>query len=230
MVLEFLEPILNVIIDLISLVINEINAIIKVIVQFVSGILKPIMNILKVIFDFLSPLINSIASILSRVIDWVAKLVGFLSGALGQAINFIANVLNKIAPVLEKILNVLSGSFLDKMSTGWRVAFDIATGGVFELGKLIFGGFATGGFPEGGLFMANHNELIGRFDDGRTVVANNEQITQGIYMAVKEALGGGRNTELTVYLDGREIAKAVDDANNNKGSKVLYGGNLNYGK
>lgn len=58
------------------------------------------------------------------------------------------------------------------------------------MGKEIFGGatidlgqlptFSTGGFPEDGLFMANHTELVGHFANGRTAVANNDQIIAGI--------------------------------------------------
>lgn len=44
--------------------------------------------------------------------------------------------------------------------------------------------YATGGFPEDGWFRANHGELMGKFDNGQTVVANNKQITQGIADAV----------------------------------------------
>lgn len=40
--------------------------------------------------------------------------------------------------------------------------------------------YSVGGFPEDGLFMANHNELVGKFSNGKTAVANNAQITQGI--------------------------------------------------
>ena len=47
--------------------------------------------------------------------------------------------------------------------------------------------FQTGGFPEDGLFFANHNELVGKFSNGKTAVANNEQITQGITQAVYNA-------------------------------------------
>lgn len=62
------------------------------------------------------------------------------------------------------------------------------------MGKTLFAGttinlgriptFAVGGFPEDGLFMANHNELVGKFSNGRTAVANNQQITDGIRDAV----------------------------------------------
>lgn len=44
--------------------------------------------------------------------------------------------------------------------------------------------FASGGFPEDGTFRASHGEIMGRFDNGRTVVANNKQITDGISAAV----------------------------------------------
>ena len=40
--------------------------------------------------------------------------------------------------------------------------------------------YSAGGFPEDGLFMANHSELVGKFSNGKTAVANNAQITQGI--------------------------------------------------
>lgn len=45
----------------------------------------------------------------------------------------------------------------------------------------------TGGFPEDGWFRANHGEVMGRFDNGKSVVANNKQITDGIAQAVYRA-------------------------------------------
>lgn len=50
--------------------------------------------------------------------------------------------------------------------------------------------FATGGFPEDGFFFANHNELVGKFSNGKTVVANNEQIITGISQGVASAING----------------------------------------
>ena len=46
---------------------------------------------------------------------------------------------------------------------------------------------AQGGFPEDGLFFANHNELVGQFSNGRTAVANNAQIVEGISEGVSSA-------------------------------------------
>ena len=50
-------------------------------------------------------------------------------------------------------------------------------------------GYATGGFPEDGWFRASHGELMGKFDNGQSVVANNQQITQGIAQAVRSGIG-----------------------------------------
>ena len=47
--------------------------------------------------------------------------------------------------------------------------------------------FASGGFPEDGLFFANSNELVGQFTNGRTAVANNTQIIAGISDGVEAA-------------------------------------------
>jgi methyl-accepting chemotaxis protein len=58
-------------------------------------------------------------------------------------------------------------------------------------------GYATGGFPEDGLFFANHNELVGQFSNGKTAVANNQQITQGIADAVYPAVYGAMVTALS---------------------------------
>ena len=75
----------------------------------------------------------------------------------------------------------------------------------------------NGGFPEDGFFYANHGELVGKFSNGKTAVANNEQITAGIASAVYDAFveafqtTGGSNSdrEVNIYLDGKEIAKTT---------------------
>lgn len=81
--------------------------------------------------------------------------------------------------------------------------------------------YANGGFPEDGWFRASHGEMMGKFDNGKSVVANNKQITTGIseavapavYVATKAAIkeelsnanvGGG-----DVYLDGTKVTTAI---------------------
>lgn len=76
--------------------------------------------------------------------------------------------------------------------------------------------YANGGFPEDGLFMANHGELVGKFSNGKTAVANNEQIIdgirQGVYEAVSAAMsisGGNDDREIVIMLDGKTIATST---------------------
>lgn len=86
------------------------------------------------------------------------------------------------------------------------------------VGKILrFGGlhpylFANGGFPdEGSLFFAGEQgaELVGTMG-GRTAVANNQEITEGIRQAVYDAMtasnaNGNNDVSVRVYLDSREI-------------------------
>lgn len=80
--------------------------------------------------------------------------------------------------------------------------------------------FAGGGFPEDGLFMANHNELVGTFNNGKTAVANNEQIVKGIengvYNAVMSAMSnnnsGSSYISNEIIVDGEVIARSVTKA------------------
>ena len=79
--------------------------------------------------------------------------------------------------------------------------------------------FAKGGFPEDGLFLANHGEMVGKFSNGKTAVANNEQIIEGIkrgvYAATTEAAisgnsnSGNNERPIDIYLDGKIIARST---------------------
>ena len=76
--------------------------------------------------------------------------------------------------------------------------------------------YATGGFPEDGWFRASHGEMLGRFDNGQSVVANNQQITEGIARAVYSAMmsansGNGGNVPIytTIQIGEEEVARAV---------------------
>lgn len=88
-----------------------------------------------------------------------------------------------------------------------------------QIPKISVDWYAKGGFPEDGLFMANHNELVGQFTNGKTAVANNEQITEGIAIAVYGAFtrafaeaGGNGNAQqgdIVLKVNDREFARAT---------------------
>ena len=92
---------------------------------------------------------------------------------------------------------------------------------------------ATGGFLEDGLFTMNHGEIAGKFSNGQSVVANNQQIVDGISDGVYRAVLAAQSDEtskpmqVNVYLDGKQISKSVDKYNNSRG-KAIMGNSLGY--
>ena len=98
----------------------------------------------------------------------------------------ISNVTTKVSNLASSLANVFaySGRTLSLKTTSQA----LSAGAL--VGKLAIGSFKSGGFPDGedGLFYANHNELVGKFSNGKTAVANNEQITEGIKQAVIEGM------------------------------------------
>lgn len=109
------------------------------------------------------------------------KLSSFVGSSVSVGIKLVKSGWKKIKDWLG-ISKALSLKFkLPKIKVQWgtkKVAgFEIKYPSGFKT-------YATGGFPEDGWFRANHGELMGKFDNGKTVVANNKQITQGIADAV----------------------------------------------
>ena len=96
--------------------------------------------------------------------------------------------------------------------------------------------YEIGGFPEDGLFMANSTELVGRFSNGRTAVANNAQIIEGIQGGVARAIEVAlapylsdiaRNTretadkDFSVKLGDREVYKSSERGRAETGYEVI---------
>lgn len=141
-----------------------------------------------------------------------------LKAAWNNAIAGIKVIWNNFAKWLNDKLNFK----WDAVNIGGK---QIIKSGSISLGKVPT--FSSGGFPEDGLFMANHSELLGKFSNGKTAVANNDQITQGIadaiypavYNAVSAAMknsSGSSNgsPEIRVFVGNRELTDiAIDGIN-----------------
>lgn len=133
-----------------------------------------------------------------------------LKQAFDNAVAGIKQVWNNFATWLN---SKLSFSW-DSVNIGGK---EIIQAGNINLGKIPT--FATGGFPEDGLFFANHGEMVGQFSNGNTAVANNSQIVEGIKAGVKSAV----SEALTPYLS--QIAQNTSE---NSGIKVELDGKVIY--
>lgn len=126
-----------------------------------------------------------------------------INTVIGWINNYIIDNLNRISITIPRI-RVLGKTLYD--------------GGTFGFDINHISTFATGGFPEDGLFMANHGELVGKFSNGKTAVANNAQIVEGIEAGVYRAVtaanssggkSGGNTPVIKVYVGGKEVTDVV---------------------
>ena len=74
----------------------------------------------------------------------------------------------------------------------------------------------SGGMVEDGLFTMNKGEVMGTFDDGTSIVANNQQIIsgikQGVYQAVSQAMANSGRTDdrpIEISIDGEKVFQAT---------------------
>ena len=178
--------------------------------------LQPVFNVLS---NTLTTLIDLKKIFTEKFIELIGNGIRFALKSLGivDALNsseVLGNVVNATSNALEWVKEKTSDLFNGLVNTLFGVPH-----------------FAYGGFPEDGFFFANHNELVGGFANGKTAVANNEEITQGIYLAVLQAMqdsGVNKNKEIVVQIDGKTIARTVDKYNAQKGV-IMYSGGNNYG-
>ncbi len=123
------------------------------------------------------------------------NLLGFINGiknnraaVMSSLDSFLNGMLERMEIFTNRWRSAINDMFGD-MAYGWKNA-DFRSDGSYSYNRLSMGQiqrFAQGGFPEDGFFYANHNELVGQFSNGKTAVANNEQIVEGISAGVSSA-------------------------------------------
>lgn len=125
-------------------------------------------------------------------------------------------VLASLAGVITAValgLTVMKGNWLGAISLGAMV-----TGAGLMVGTALATPkqYKDGGLVEDGLFTMNKGEVMGTFDDGTSIVANNQQIIsgikQGVYQAVSQAMANSGRTDdrpIEVIIDGEKVFQAT---------------------
>ncbi|MCI8514114.1 MAG: hypothetical protein HFI93_05730 [Lachnospiraceae bacterium] len=143
---------------------------------------------------------DALGGILKAPLNGAMVLFEGLANKIVDAWNWIKTQLNKLRFSIPEWVPVIGGK---------EFGFNFSMSGYISLPR-----FQEGGFPEDGWFRASHGEIMGRFDNGQSVVANNRQITQGIadavypavYNAVSAAMRNYNGTsEIKVYIGDKEI-------------------------
>lgn len=163
---------------------------------------------------------------------WEGKFKGFKDG-------FVSVIKNAMNSGIDKI-----NSFINRVNEALHIEWDafsfrgkeIFPSGSFTLATIpTIARFENGGFIEDGLFTMNRGEIAGKFNNGKSVVANNEQIVagiaEGVYSAVVAAMSetqrGNGEQPVVVYLDGKQIYSSVKRTESRRGVDLM-GNQLGY--
>lgn len=203
------------------------------IIYELKDVLAPIMEIISIVINLVNEVLSTIFKVVKGIIDFIKPIIQLLLKVITVVLKPILNIILTIFYVLEAIVKTIIylltfqwdkiGGVWEDMGNKTKNAWNGNTG-IGDVDR-----FATGGFPEDGLFYANHTELVGTFSNGKTAVANNEQIIEGIKQGVKEALAESEGRNITIEMDGYEVAKVVSKKQTNRGIDVLKGGKVNFG-
>ena len=187
----------------------------------------------KIVLAFL---INPIFGIIYTLKNYGDKIKAFFVG-IGEVVkNVFVGIGKTIANIFAGIINAIANGFISLVNffiaqinvmlkpldwiAGWfggnvQVPTWNAKANWQPFAPMVGQTYATGGFPEDGLFFANSGELVGQFSNGKTAVANNDQIvtgiTQGVYNAMMayNAQTRGQGGSGDVYLDGTKVGRIV---------------------
>ncbi len=208
--IDTFQPIFENVFTAFETIVGNLKTAFKGLITFLVGVFtgdwKKALNGLKDLFvGAFKAMANGAIGMLNGVISGIESLINHAIEALVK----LASVVNKIPGV-----NIDFGSLSLKLPR-------IPT-------------FQIGGFPEDGLFMANHNELVGQFSNGKTAVASNEMIVAGIEEAAYRGFSrayedNSREANLLseildavregkeISIDGRSLVSAVEERSNRNG-------------
>ena len=229
-VIDILSALGNLIVGIFTGNLDKINDSINLFIIGISEIISGWFDgLIGFIGGFFTGVVEWLTSSLSFVITWIKNLKDWI-------ISGFKNILNAGINLINKFFNWLN----DKLNISWDglsiLGKEIFPGGSIQLFTipLIPNVYKEGGFIEDGLFTMNQGEIAGKFNNGKSVVANNEQIisgiSQGVYDAFMKALSendSDKSINVNVYLDSDQITSSVEKNRNSKGLS-LFGNELDY--
>lgn len=154
---------------------------------------------------------------------------GIKSG-VQSAISDIISAVNRMSSSVSSAISSMNNS-INRFTNG---ANQKITQTQTKINEIKVPKFASGGYPNTGeLFLAREAgpELVGSIR-GRSAVANNDQIVEGIRQGVYEAVSAAQNgnqggaVEVKLYIDGRQVAASVEKAQRERGATIYPGGVL----
>lgn len=143
---------------------------------FNGNVISPITNCFNIMKNGIT---NAFNYVWSSIRGGVTGAMNYVISKIENGVNFVVSGINSLLRGFNKVVSMAAkvvGANWDGVSLVPKVHIPrLASGGIFPRG-------------EDGMAFINHNELVGKFSNGRNVVANNQQITDGIRDAVLEGI------------------------------------------
>lgn len=213
---------------------NSVNDLFETLVPLVKLLFNLISNVLSPIFDLAKGIIDVVGELCAIIVQMVTPMVMTLveeTVMLLVPVEAILKVLQSIVQVLADIFSFNFSEIGENLKDIWTNWSSIDTLKEVHGKRLTYSLSAhkNGGVVEDGIFTMSKGEIIGDFDDGTTVVANNQQIIsgieQGVYKAVSAAMQGGNSgsSNKNVYnfqVNGRTLLSVMEDEMHKQGKKL----------
>lgn len=143
---------------------------------FNGNVISPVVNCFNIMKNGIT---NAFNYVWSSIRGGVTGAMNYVISKIENGINFVVSGINSLLRGFNKVVSMaakVAGANRNGVSLVPKVHIPrLASGGIFPRG-------------EDGMAFINHNELVGKFSNGRNVVANNQQITDGIRDAVLEGM------------------------------------------
>lgn len=143
---------------------------------FNGNVISPITNCFNIMKNGIT---NAFNYVWSSIRGGVTGAMNYVISKIENGVNFVVSGINSLLRGFNKVVSMaakVAGANWNGVSLVRKVHIPrLASGGIFPRG-------------EDGMAFINHNELVGKFSNGKNVVANNQQITEGIKQAVMEGM------------------------------------------
>ena len=216
---NILEPIVSWVIDVFvkafSRAFSIVGDVVFTVIKYISGMISSLMDIFNGLIDFFTGTFTG---------DWKKAWQG-LSNIFKGIINGIITIFEGMINFIVNGINVFVGG-LDIVVSAVGSIFG-ADWGVPKIPTVSIPRLAQGAvIPPNREFLA----VLGDQKHGTNIEAPLDTIKQAVAEVLAQAnIGGGYNgrIEVPVIIDGREIARAVRNAESNMGSQTVFGGFAN---
>lgn len=143
---------------------------------FNGNVISPVVNCFNIMKNGIT---NAFNYVWSSIRGGVTGAMNYVISKIENGVNFVVSGINSLLRGFNKVVSMaakVAGANWNGVSLVPKVHIPrLASGGIFPRG-------------EDGMAFINHNELVGKFSNGKNVVANNQQITEGIKQAVMEGM------------------------------------------